>query len=821
MADLFKKMKSVFRGKKGKRDQDSDQSSVFERYGVREEAFQENPLFEPNSENEAYNPLYGMDLDKEQDSEEPLQEGNLIENIGGLPSIASIEKMAGGLKWDKIRKHKNFALALDALDRYQVIMRKPHSLTLDTAKVRHTGHTTSKDANLDMDDTGALGVASAFDAMKEFVLYADHAVNGIGLFSRNSSNVQKLKPVFANLLVRAYGILPKLAYLENEIAPYLITTDQETYTYEDVLNHQITAGRSEGYAMKGSDADNGAFALKPKEALKALKSKTPDAKIVDLRKQATIQSHLKMMIPPLPIGAEDAEEAAERYIEHIKILMRALDDTAESYEGGGAENDRLEIHGKQAEHFWLSKLFYRGIQNKELLTAIIKNGIPENMTQEEENVAVLAGYSGMTLSQGLAKINQEARDTTKFQRLVDKSGNALAEVESGTNGYKVGGGSASIAILDHVNKKVLRAPKKNKKYLSEDEQNKAINGIHDEAIAKVGQFLGFHVIANAEAAGFMAKEKGEAKEAAVFGGSIMDMVEGKTASEMNYLLKDGSGANDINVLKNGRLINEMLQMNVIDFLMAHADRHFGNFLINKEAKQGDSIVTGIDNDMILGNGGSDNERIGFQSSKEALLGIKNRSELSYAVKLHGSFPMMPQNIKDAIHRMDISKLNELLMPYADRVVRLGVLRRAMELKEYAKDVKVCDFETEEGIREYLKESGKISLIDAVKRGQINAKGFRVDSMQLSNLIVRVLLLSNVKSAHFFDEKKLISYCKMFGMTKEEVTEILRKNISTSNEDDVSIDDEEFKKTEIWKWLERYDSLKPEELAFVDSKMPML
>lgn len=831
MAGFLDKIKGAFGGKKGSKAQADDPMSLYQKYGVREEDFQVNPLFEQDSENEAYNPLFGMDLEEEQDfSEEPLQEGNLIENIGGLPTIASIEKMTGGLKWDKIGKHKNFALALDALDKYQEIMQKQRKVTMNMTKSRRT-RTTDEGSDLNIDGNE---VTDAFEAMRTFVISAEKAVKGAqGLFAKRSSNVQKLTPIFANLLVQSYGLLPKLANLQYEISTYVIETDQETFTYSDIMNHQVVAGRSGGLAMRGTEENNGAVTLNPEEALQVLDYENAMGYISELRQRDTEKARMGLKIPQLPVGLlkaqkletvgedgaralrENAASMAENYIADLKILMRALDDTAESFAGRDA-NARAAVHEKQAEYFRVSKLLYQGIQNKELLIDVIINGLPEKLETKYQELVKLHMLGGATLADAVDAINKDAQDPRYFRKLEDKEGNALAKED-----YIITGGAASIALIDKVNEHVLRSPMRlddnnNKVFAEQSEQQTMLNGINDEAVGKITRFLGFNVAAQAEAVGFMAKTDSESEVTPVFGGSVMEKVKGVTAESINYTWGDQAAGIDgqptVNILKQGRLLSDMMKMFVVDYIVMHGDRNAGNFMINLEAAENESMVTTIDNDMIFGDD-SAGKRIGYENPHEALLGINDRAFMDFGNKLTTMFPMMTREVKDAIERIDLEEFNEMLMPYVDRVARRAAIHRAKELKELAKKVPTCDLSTPEGTEEYVKQVMKISIAEWLRGMNCNESGidllYSANVRQLPSTIIRLVQQTyGIASGSWGSEKDTIKLMKFFGFSKDEAKEFLLQNLTTSHEEGSFFTEEQLMKSRFGPLLENYD--KPEE-----------
>lgn len=823
---IFDKLKKKNKSRKNNGRDQRVQKPLEERYGYNSGVIQNNPLYrdEHTQEDEGveqYNPLYIAEEPGEVNASEeaPLTpKENLLKNIGGMPTRESIIEMAGGLKLEKLGKHKHFAAALDALDSYQTLM----GATYTTSVNKEQFYQSSPDQRAAMINVHEDVVQTAYERLVEFAYQTDKAVKEAnGLFSRRSSNVQKLAPVFANLLVKAYELLPKLAHLETAVAPYILETDQETYTFSDILNHQVVGGRSGGLATRGPEENSGEIILSPKETAKAIEKvrskKNPEA-MMQLRRDATTKARMGMPIPRLPDrilqdgqGIENnVDQFVEKYVKELRLLQTALDDTAESHELSG-ETERKGVHDQQAEHFRMSRLIYRVIRNRDTLKMGLMNGFEnENVKQMPgyQEVIGLKNFGGKTLLDASAMLNKQARDESTFIGLTDENGNQL-QVE---DDYKVKGAAASIAILDLKNQRVLRAPKKDSKYLSEKEQQTALNGIKDEAVGKVAQFLGFNVSAQAEAAGFKARDSEGKNETAVFGGSIMELAKGKEAAMVNLLMKSGDEEKiakyrrkedytTLDITKQGRLIGEILKMHVLDYIVMHQDRHGGNFLINTEASSEEAMVTGIDNDMVLG---YDNHlvKVGEARSADALNAINDRAILDWSSSLAAAFPMMPQEIKDTLMNLDINALNDLLMPYADRVTRLTVLHRAEELIAWAKKVPTCDLSTQEGVEEFVKELGKSSMADAIKRmtSRRISKSHNellINPHDLPSIIF--MILQSYGMGWNTSGVGLVQVMKLLGLSKEEAKKIMDDNYSRERDYEKNVE-------AIDEALENYDQL---------------
>ena len=961
---IFRKFLNLFKKTK-KNDQDGAES-ISDRYGINAETITDNPLYSQESVGDRYgtdegsvytNPFFDaigeLELKKQEISEQELpkqelpenelpeqelpetatqteaetetetetdpepetQSSNRLKNIGGMPTRDSIKKMLDVQSLGKLEKHKHFDKAFAALALYQDIMQREHKVVVDEAGMRRCGEY-KKDVELA--GKGDAAVDEAWLAMSEFICQANLAVKGAtGFFAGRSGTVQRLTPVFANLLMQAYGLLPKLSHLESAIAPYLLEMKKvdEEYTLDEVLNHRVTGGRSGGLATRGLEEDS-AIIISPQEALDAIKNKrkrnkkakkeseTAEKKLEEaekkleevekklkdrekelndapvdkkglcekrlndarnqyktavknrnkavkdkrafalggmneLRSTKTKKARMALTIPTIPDGVlceeygeavsgeqkklteKKAEEIATAYITELRLRMTALQDVAESYEFSG-ETERAGVHDKQAEYFRMSRLLYRVISNKDLLQNIILKG-GKNMKKNEDtgyqDMEALQSVAGLNLSAAVKMLNNAAMDEDKYERLADEEGNALQEEED----YHVGGGNTSVSILDFHNQRVLRSPKN----LSKEQQKTALNGIKDEAAGKVSQFLGFNVCAQAEAKGFMAKEKGSDQETPVFGGSIMEMAKGKESSKINLMMRAGDDSKvkknqyqNLELVKQGRLLGDFMKMNVLDYIILHGDRNAGNFMINLEAGDNESTVTAIDNDMILG---CDNNRnVGETSSAHALNGVNNNIFMEFGFKLQTAFPMMTKEVKDTLEGLDLQALSDLLMPYADRVSRLAAVHRAAELKEWAKKVPTCDLTTEKGTREYVKIVMERSMTEWVRGMNLKYDGEleNTSSRLLPNMLAQWVVSSsydlNSKFSYQTTPDYIVKIMNVAGLSKEQIKKIFMENLSSSDMGDVAISEEEFNKSSIAKALSEASGIEDEKLKWDDA-----
>lgn len=825
---IFSKFKKKFKGKSSGGKDQGVKESLEERYGINADMMiWNNPLYQDKNAQEdegveQYNPLFLAEETGEVNAPEeaPLTpKENLLKNIGGMPTRESIIVMAGGLKMKKIWKHQHFDKALKALDEYQEIMKAPQTTKVNEAKMRRN---LSGYQNYSGVDIHAETVAAAYNKMVEFTYQADQAVKELDVAGR-SSNVRKLTPVFSNLLVQAYGLLPKLIHLESAVAPYIIATGREEYTFSDILSHQVTAGRSGGFAMSGLESDNGAVILNPEETAKAVESVRsgidPNA-LKRLKRDQTVKARMGMKIPELPDKVlengkksgygQDVKAFVNEYLAELRVLMTALDDAAESYEFSSAV-EREGVHNQQAEHFRMSRMLYQVIQNRDTLEKGILRGFEnpdvKNMPGYQE-VEGLKKLGGQTLLDASAMLNQQAQDESMYEGLTDESGNQLRAGED----YIVGGGVNSISILDFKNQRVLRAPKNYDSYLSKREQQTALNGIRDEATGKVAQFLGFNVAAQARAVGFKARDKEGNNETAVFGGSIMDMAKGSEAKYINLMMKAGEEEKlhesrrgekyqNLDIMKQGRMIGDIMKMNVLDYIIKHNDRNAGNFLINLDADERESMVTAIDNDMALGCDAAATGAFGENESQEALNSINDRLAGDFGIKLSAAFPMMTQEVKDTLRNLDLGALNQMLMPYADRITRITAVHRAAELMEWANKVPTCDLTTQEGTEEFVKAASRATMTEWVRQLSLGCFRFLYELKTVPNTVIRWILDSYGKDGN---EQGVVEAMKVLGLSKAEAEEIFLNHLSASENGDEKITMEQLRNSAFGTALENYD-----------------
>ena len=289
----------------------------------------------------------------------------------------------------------------------------------------------------------------------------------------------------------------------------------------------------------------------------------------------------------------------------------------------------------------------------------------------------------------------------------------------------------------------------------------------------------------------------------------MEMADGVEAASINLLMglesqeflpdeRKGEGFRNVDVMKQGRLIGEIMKMNVLDYIIMHDDRHTKNFFINLDADETEAMVTGIDNDYVLGSNNS--RQTGNKKSAHALAAINNRIAMDNGVTLEGGFPMMTPEVKETLQNLDLAALNHLLMPYADRVLRMAAVHRAAELKRYAETVETCDLTTPEGTEQFIKKAVRSSMTEWVRQMSLGMNRF--NTRDSSNTVVR-MLMDTVNIGFVKSEKELFRIMKYLGLSKSEVENILLENLSSSMTGDVKVTREELMESNFGKALAEY------------------
>lgn len=260
---------------------------------------------------------------------------------------------------------------------------------------------------------------------------------------------------------------------------------------------------------------------------------------------------------------------------------------------------------------------------------------------------------------------------------------------------------------------------------------------------------------------------------------------------------------NLDIMKQGRLLGDIMKLNVLDYIIMHDDRHAHNFLVNLDADETEAMVTGIDNDYILG--ADNNRQVGNNRSADALTAINNRIYMSYGITPEAAFPMMTPEVKATLNNLDPATLNQLLIPYADRVVRLAAVHRAAELKRYAETVKTCDLTTQEGTEQFVKMAVRSGMSEWVKSMSLNLNNGKLDATtySLPSTLLCMMWDTYIGEQRFPDAKQLLDMMKHMGLSKTEVENILLENISSSKTADVKVSREELMASEFGKAFENY------------------
>ncbi len=114
---------------------------------------------------------------------------------------------------------------------------------------------------------------------------------------------------------------------------------------------------------------------------------------------------------------------------------------------------------------------------------------------------------------------------------------------------------------------------------------KFVNTVNrDVAVSRVDQMLGFGIITKTD---YGITPDGQPV-------SVMDKAPGKEVQEWDFSEEDDPEPGVISI-KDQSLINQLYELQVVDVIAGHMDRHVGNYMLNVDQK-GRLKITGIDND---------------------------------------------------------------------------------------------------------------------------------------------------------------------------------------------------------------------------------
>ena len=584
--------------------------------------------------------------------------GRLGNYVGGLPDENTICELGGLTDRSKLRKHPEFARALDAIAAYQNLCTAQH--TLDDFLMPALGDQT-------------------YAALSEVV----NAIEGAARryrrwFASRSTTMTGLMTAFSQVLVKATMLLSRAAALRPEaIVTYAAETGATNVTIGELMDSNVLEQLgSQSVSLTGEESPDKAAA-----AYRAHKEGKTRGEAYNAARGADREALLRRTIPPYGSPYAEAE---------IASLLSALDNATFVAETGSHGDD---IANARMPFFGLNVIL--------------------SMYSDPEIGPAWAEIEGKTVAEAAAICQEALFDETQtlgagFDPAKHQTGGAASKVLLDFDNDRILRTSAK-GVTDSTPDQ-----------MREDIEKSARNSYFDEALSVLDKLFGSHVIAEASVAKYtdaagkthfgsqMALAKG--KEASKFNFGL-----GSEAEFADVLLRTRDEKRDrqtgevisatdrpyYNLMDNPAMLGEMLKLQVIDYVAASADRHANNFFLNPNAAPGQALVTGIDNDRAFREAGINNVS-GFahtrgaeqDNSADMRMGAYNSVTIGHA------FRVITPEVRDMINSVTPDRLRTTLRPYLSRPALAITVERLRTLQDYIKGSEVVDLGTEDGRARY-------------------------------------------------------------------------------------------------------------------------
>jgi hypothetical protein len=688
----------------------------------------------------------------------PVGAVNTVERVGGLPTVMGLRKMAGlsSVSEEKLLKHKPFAAAIEAIDEY-------HKFA-DTV-VSFPAHITSSP---EMVRTGT----AIEEALRRVINTSTKAVITFknSWLLKRSSTCTALTPALASIATRAISLLPRAAGFERAWRTYKAEADVNSATIGEILDSRASAFLSDKSVSTRGDEEQGREA--GLSILHAPQSETEggfrersgqilDKKIPDFSKKdpADIIKNLRILSNDLrDAAALAATTTTDRDIVPYTVMKEGkrveLERVAVS--AGVSGNKEANKHDAQVPYIALAKLLENVMSSQTAIGALISGSAStEEGLAEASSIGIsLRSLRGVSLLEAAQRMQdaEYAQNGTIQLETTEKDGAAASEVYlEKAKGFIVRTSKNDSIAFDNAGQGI-----------TEEQEKNSMNAYADEAMAKLSRLFKSTVIADARVTKYRLPEgQGEQGRMEHYG-SYMGLAKGKAAQKYFATLGRGDGRDafadmpqsesmqkrmqsklqepdpryrqETLDLMNEKLINEVLAMQVIDFIAASQDRHRGNFFINTEAMNSDDpnaqIVTGIDNDLAFNaKGAAEDYNEGEGMGARAMTTTDGRAyRASKQVELQHGFAMTTQGVKDMVNSISVGQVESTLRPYLGREDLARAVTRYKHLRAHFDSLngdRIINLSTQEG-RDAFRKSvrGTIynSILDTMKFGEMEKAG---------------------------------------------------------------------------------------------------
>lgn len=499
-------------------------------------------------------------------------------------------------------------------------------------------------------------------------------VKDVRWFIRDGSRIYKkeaaaLRPVMSSLLIQLYSLGNVFDRKENIAYDYLMENGLTSARVGDII-----AGRG-AMSVQGNMVSTGIESGQIDRTAQQMNEWDKNGK----PKADWLQELKSRRLPTL--GDSHAAENLER-------IAKMLDDIELQSENS------IQREDLRTQFFDITKMIHLLLANPGLMT---RKGVEKlksgKMSHEKADLLNTAEFfqsvAGMTVQEATEKLDEIRQ----------------SKAETADQDSIVSGGALSQVFIDTKKNRVLRTSKE-KGGIKEQKAKNNFN--YDEAMSRLGEITGLGGQAGARTTYYKDKA-GDLQY-----GTNMDMAGGKRADQAKLSFGDAQAdsqmkagrynifghSSDEELQKNASLIISSFNMQIIDYISKHRDRHNENYFIDLNAKDPEQAFVGIDNDNVFGLGTLSEREDRTVSYADHASGKNDASGLykgymDVSTELKG-FDCIPKETAARIAGLDEKKIEEGMKPYLDRAARFALLRRVRKLKEYVSNAHVVDIRKADG-----------------------------------------------------------------------------------------------------------------------------
>lgn len=573
---------------------------------------------------------------------------NLITTKNGLMDEEGLRRASG---WKEPFKSETLLSTLRCLEDFHREM----DTVVDAKTMAHPG--TKKDL--------VEVYENLLDKVEHYIQRGSQWYSGIHLHRKEE---KAMLPVMSTFLIKLYSMGNVFDNINNLGLDYMVENGKTSASFSEVLTSKMAGniqGTMSSVTEQTGQVDKTAYQMKKRNSQEEKFS--ADDEIKARRLPSLNEKNSREELRRIAVMIEEAELRVETNI--------------------GREQYKIEYGD-------LLKMIY-------ILLNQAEEEEEKKITWKQEDVVQARDFwnktAGMTVEDAVMEINKIREESYE-----------TASVKSVKSG-----GNLSGVLIDKENKRVLRTSD-NQKDLKTKRDNNNYN--YDEAMSRLAEVTGLKSMAGARTTYY------KDMEGKLQYGTNMELAAGKDASEAKLSFGDQetdrrmrSGRHNIfgssskkELNRNADIIVSSYNMQILDYIACHQDRHVNNIFIDLDAKDGTQAFTGIDNDNVFGKSlGTLKSTRKIENAAHVTGAYEEAAKGKYqdVTTLLEGFEFIPQETAAQVKRLSPTKINEALKPYLDRSARFAVINRVNKLKEYVGNKsRVMNIRTEEGMDAFKKET---------------------------------------------------------------------------------------------------------------------